>query len=210
MNIRKLYLPRSLSQLDFTRNKNGHLICDIHRLLKARGFYSGPDHDLYDSGTQEAVLRFQQAEKIAPTGLIDAATYCRLCNGATTEITPAKDDCRTRVQIARGTILINKARRQITLLNGNTAIRQYPCAIGKPSTPTPEGNFAVATKILNPGGVLGTRWMGLNFDAYGIHGTNAPWFIGQMVSNGCIRMHNAHAEELFVLIGVGTPVVIRQ
>ncbi|WP_342747399.1 L,D-transpeptidase [Sporomusa silvacetica] len=30
-----------------------------------------------------------------------------------------------------------------------------------------------------------------------------------MVSNGCIRMHNAHAEEIFTLINIGTPMYIR-
>jgi len=209
MNIRMLYLPQPLSQLDFTRNKNRQLLCDIHQLLKARGFYSGPDHDIYDTETEDALYKFQQAEKLAPTGKIDAATYCRLLSAAPTELTPVKDDCRTNIRLAHSTVIITKSRRQITLLDGKTAIRQYPCAIGKPSTPTPEGNYAIATKILHPGGVLGSRWMGLNFDAYGIHGTNAPWAIGQMVSNGCIRMHNNHAEDLFALVNLGTPVFIR-
>lgn len=111
--------------------------------------------------------------------------------------------------IQQPTILITKARRALTLYNGNSAIRTYPVALGKPATPTPLGNFAIATKIPNPGGILGTRWMGLNFDAYGIHGTSKPWLIGQLVSNGCIRMHNAHVEELFNLVRLGTPVLIR-
>ncbi|BBB90312.1 MAG TPA: L,D-transpeptidase [Methylomusa anaerophila] len=109
----------------------------------------------------------------------------------------------------RANILIVKSQRQLTLFDGNTPMHQYPVAIGKPSTPTPAGNYAIATKVLNPGGVLGSRWMGLNYDTYGIHGTSAPWLIGKMVSNGCIRMHNPHAEELFFLIRVGTPVYIR-
>lgn len=106
-------------------------------------------------------------------------------------------------------ILIVKSRRSLTLLDANSTVRTYPVALGKPSTPTPLGNYAIATKIPHPGGVLGTRWMGLNFDAYGIHGTNRPWLIGQLVSNGCIRMHNEHAEELFNFIRLGTPVWIR-
>ena len=109
----------------------------------------------------------------------------------------------------RPSIMIAKSNRQLTLFAGSSPLRQYPVAIGKPSTPTPSGNYAIATKILKPGGVLGTRWMGLNYDAYGIHGTNSPWLIGKMVSNGCIRMHNHNAEELFSLIHVGTPVYIR-
>ena len=106
-------------------------------------------------------------------------------------------------------IMIVRSRRSLTLFNGNLPVRAYPVALGKPSTPTPLGNFAVATKIPQPGGILGTCWMGLNFDAYGIHGTNKPWLIGQLVSNGCIRMNNAHAEDLFSLVQLGTPVLIR-
>lgn len=106
-------------------------------------------------------------------------------------------------------ILINKASRQLIFFLNGVPYRQYPVAIGKPSTPTPVGNFAIATKIVNPGGILGSRWMGLNYDTYGIHGTSKPWLIGQMVSNGCIRMHNGHVDELFSLTLVGTPVLIR-
>lgn len=106
-------------------------------------------------------------------------------------------------------IAIVKSARTLTLFQGNEPARSYPIAIGKPSTPTPVGNYVVATKIPNPGGVLGTRWLGLNYDAYGIHGTNRPWLIGRMVSNGCVRLHNAHVEELFSLVQIGTPVLIR-
>lgn len=126
-----------------------------------------------------------------------------------TEIMPRPAQIRNNLDLPRASILITKSARRLTLLNGNTAIRNYPVGIGKPGTPTPVGNFAVAAKIMNPGGVLGTRWLGLNYDTYGIHGTNAPWLIGQMVSHGCIRMHNSNVEELFALVNVGTPVFIR-
>lgn len=116
---------------------------------------------------------------------------------------------RTIKTAAQGRILIVRSSRLLTLYNGNALVRQFPVALGKAATPTPLGNFSIASKIVNPGGVLGTRWMGLNFDAYGIHGTNKPALIGSYVSNGCIRMHNSHVEELFFLVGVGTPVWIR-
>jgi lipoprotein-anchoring transpeptidase ErfK/SrfK len=117
---------------------------------------------------------------------------------------------RNNLALPRANILIKKSVRQLTLFDGNSIVHNYPVAIGKVGTPTPEGNFSIATKIINPGGVLGTRWMGLNYDTYGIHGTNSPWLIGQMVSHGCIRMHNSNAEELFALVNVGTPVYIRE
>ncbi|WP_371376327.1 L,D-transpeptidase [Sporomusa aerivorans] len=136
-------------------------------------------------------------------------TYCQSQPASTMEVTPVPTTARANFTLSRANILLVKSQRQLTLFDGNSPVRQYPVAIGKPATPTPVGNYAIATKISNPGGVLGTRWMGLNYDAYGVHGTNAPWLIGKMVSNGCIRMHNAHAEELFTLVNIGTPIYIR-
>ncbi len=45
---------------------------------------------------------------------------------------------------------------------------------------------------------------------YRIHGTNAPWTIGQAMSSGCIRMVNAHVEELYERVRVGSRVIVRQ
>lgn len=106
-------------------------------------------------------------------------------------------------------IIIVKSKRILTLLQANEPLYSFPIAIGKPSTPTPVGDYIIANKITNPGGLLGTRWLGLNYDAYGIHGTNRPWLIGQMVSNGCIRLHNEHVETIFPLVLVGTRVTIK-
>lgn len=116
---------------------------------------------------------------------------------------------RVNPTLVRANILISKGPRQLTLFNGNTPLRHYPVGIGKIATPTPVGDSYIATKIMHPGGALGSRWLGLNYGAYGIHGTNQPWLIGQMISHGCIRMHNADVEALFTFINIGTPVFIR-
>ena len=42
-----------------------------------------------------------------------------------------------------------------------------------------------------------------------IHGTTEPWSIGKSVSNGCIRMLNEHVTELYELVPVGSPVVVK-
>ncbi len=111
---------------------------------------------------------------------------------------------------AGGHISINTITRKLNYYFGERLIKEYPIAVGKPSTPTPAGSYKVKNKIINPGGVLGTRWMGLTIPGgnYGIHGNNNPSSIGQAVSLGCIRMHNHHVEELFPRITIGTPVHI--
>jgi lipoprotein-anchoring transpeptidase ErfK/SrfK len=58
---------------------------------------------------------------------------------------------------------------------------------------------------LNP---LGPRAMYLGNSTYRIHGTDAPWTVGQDVSHGCIRMFNADVIDLYDRVGVGTRVVV--
>lgn len=58
---------------------------------------------------------------------------------------------------------------------------------------------------LNP---LGARALYLGSTLYRIHGTNAPWTIGQAVSSGCIRMRNEDVIDLYERVKVGTTVVV--
>ena len=46
--------------------------------------------------------------------------------------------------------------------------------------------------IGNKGGVkanLDDYWIGLGGTMYGIHGTDIPWSVGCLVTDGCIRMY---------------------
>ena len=97
--------------------------------------------------------------------------------------------------------------RRLHLFTGEQLVKEYPVAIGKPSTPTPVGEFSVRAKIMYPGGVFGTRWMEFK-PHYGIHGTNNPASIGTMASLGCVRMYNSDVEDLFSRVRMGTPVTI--
>lgn len=119
-------------------------------------------------------------------------------------------------------IVINLPSRTLELYSGTTLVKEYPIAIGKPSTPTPLGNYSIVNMEVNPVWIppgqgyivesgpdnpLGYRWMGF-LPLYGIHGTNASWAIGLAVSNGCVRMNESDAEELFDSIAYGTPVQV--
>ncbi len=174
------------------------LICSCQTLLT------------YNNETIRGISLFQEKENLPATGMVDPLTYCRLHQASTTTITPLSPVTkRADFALPRANILITTSSRQLTLFNGNAPVHQFPVGIGKATTPTPLGNYSIALKVMNPGGVLGTRWLGLNYDSYGIHGTNRPWLIGTMVSNGCIRMHNHNVEQIYPLVKVGTPVYIR-
>lgn len=63
-----------------------------------------------------------------------------------------------------------------------------------------------------PGNPLGARalylYRGKRDTMYRIHGTTDPSSIGRSVSNGCIRMINAHVEDLYERVSVGAKVVV--
>ncbi len=120
-------------------------------------------------------------------------------------------------------IIINKATNQLQFWQDGILIRTFPVATGRRPSFTPEGNFRIVSKIVNPyysrlgipGGSprnpLGCRWLGLSIGGggvYGIHGTNNPASIGTYASAGCIRMYNNDVKWLFAHTPLGTPVII--
>lgn len=113
-------------------------------------------------------------------------------------------------------IVISIADRKLAVFEGVELKRTWDVAVGKPSSPSPVGEFRIATRVKNPtwygprgpvapgpANPVGTRWIGLSLKGYGIHGTNAPKSIGTAASKGCIRMHRDDVEELFSLIAEG-------
>jgi lipoprotein-anchoring transpeptidase ErfK/SrfK len=50
--------------------------------------------------------------------------------------------------------------------------------------------------------------MYLGQTTYRIHGTDAPWTVGQEVSHGCIRMLNQDVADLYQRVPIGTRVVV--
>ncbi|WP_047152021.1 L,D-transpeptidase [Aneurinibacillus tyrosinisolvens] len=107
-------------------------------------------------------------------------------------------------------IIVSLSKRQLYLLDNDIVIRAFPVGIGKILTETPTGTYYIINKAPNPGGPFGVMWMGLSRPHYGIHGTNAPWSIGQRVSKGCIRMYNEDVLDLANTVPIGTPVTIRE
>ncbi len=114
--------------------------------------------------------------------------------------------------------------RFIAVMAGDLPVRIFASSSGKPTSPSPLGEFtlkiceknpvyyppnAPAVPYGNPDNPLGERWMGFAEDKqYGLHGTNSEQTIGSFETGGCVRMHNADATELFDLVGPGAKVRI--
>jgi hypothetical protein len=118
-------------------------------------------------------------------------------------------------------IVVSLADRKLALIEDGQVKKIYSVAVGKPSTPSPEGTFTIERRVINPvyhhngrtvepgpANPVGTRWMGLSTKGYGIHGTNEPNSIGKAASHGCIRMAKADLEEFYGLVAVGDQVQI--
>jgi lipoprotein-anchoring transpeptidase ErfK/SrfK len=58
---------------------------------------------------------------------------------------------------------------------------------------------------MNP---MGVRALYLGSSTYRIHGTDAPWTIGEAVSKGCIRMLNEDVIYLYPRVPVGAKVIV--
>jgi|SRR5579871_3774352 len=116
-------------------------------------------------------------------------------------------------------LVVSIPDRKLALIEDGRVVKIYRIAVGKTTTPSPSGSFHIVTRVSNPtyfheGKVVGpgptnpvgTRWMGLGYKGYGIHGTNVPGSIGKAASHGCIRLRNRDAEDLFDRVQVGDPV----
>lgn len=105
----------------------------------------------------------------------------------------------------------------------NQLIAAYPATIGSSDTPSPSGLHSIAVvvpdpnytwssdgeaHILPPGpnNPVGSVWIGLSKDTYGIHGSPDPEGISRQVSHGCVRLTNWDARELMGNVKVGVPV----
>jgi lipoprotein-anchoring transpeptidase ErfK/SrfK len=69
-----------------------------------------------------------------------------------------------------------------------------------------QGNLGPLTLPPGPNGPVGSIWIDLTKETYGIHGTADPQLVGKTLSHGCVRLTNWDAEELGRLVKFGTKV----
>lgn len=135
---------------------------------------------------------------------------------------------------APGTIVINTSERYLYLVGDDGTAKRYGVGVGregfswkgtesitrKAEWPTwrppaemiarerAKGRELPAVMEGGPDNPLGARALYLGSTLYRIHGSNAPWSIGQAVSSGCIRMRNEDVIDLYGRVGVGTVVKV--
>ena len=129
-------------------------------------------------------------------------------------------------------IEIDKARGQVRAFDDQSVqLAVYPATVGSTERPAPTGEWAVNTvaprptytydpsrltfgkpkgKLTikpGPNNPVGSTWIDLTKDTYGIHGTPDPGLVNKRASHGCVRLTNWDAAELGAAVQKGTKVV---
>ena len=129
-------------------------------------------------------------------------------------------------------IEVDKTRRQVRAFGAaGLLLAVYPATVGSAERPAPEGLLAVRTVASNPtytfdpsrltfgkasdgkltiqpgpNNPVGSTWIDLTKDTYGIHGTPDPRMVGKVASHGCVRLTNWDARQLSLAVRNGTQV----
>lgn len=166
---------------------------------------------------------------VAPLAIVSSAAGAQSLWGGDEEWGGARQTVRFNSTYKTGQIIVSFGDRRLYLVTTPGQAISYPIAVPReqsrwqgmtsvtnkrenPSwTPTPEmikenprlPSWVPGGHPMNP---LGVRAMYLGSSTYRIHGTDAPWTIGQAVSKGCIRMFNEDVLDLYPRVPVGTKV----
>jgi lipoprotein-anchoring transpeptidase ErfK/SrfK len=128
----------------------------------------------------------------------------------------------TRRLVTDWHIVVDLAARRVRAYRSGHVMRTFQAVVGKPSTPTPTGEFFVEETLqMFPGEAGGPFALALSarsdvlqefeggLGQIAIHGRdNLGGTLGAAESHGCIRMDSASIEWLAGRIGPGTPVTI--
>ena len=206
----------------------------VHTLTAAdiAGPFSPASSDLEQmarNGTHYVTVKEKLAERFHMTeGLLDALNPGVALQAGQRILVPAISDAPIG-EVAR--IVIDQTERSARAFDASGKLLAfYPATIGSTERPAPTGTLRVVgiapapnytynpdrvsydrgdKTIVVPAGPnnpVGSVWIGLNRQSYGIHGTPDPSKIAKTASNGCIRMTHWDAEQLAASVKAGVEV----
>src|ERR1700688_462405 len=131
----------------------------------------------------------------------------------------------SRVEVDKGPETVR------TLAQDGTLVAFYPASVGSDEKPTPSGALKVVSIEPNPtyrydpkykfkgvestkpftinagpNNPVGSMWIGLSENGYGIHGTAEPSRVSKSESHGCVRLTNWDVERLAKSVRKGVEV----
>ena len=128
-------------------------------------------------------------------------------------------------------IEVDKTKGQVRAFDDQDALLAvYPATVGSTERPAPVGTWAVntvaprptytydparltfgkvkgkLTLAAGPNNPVGSTWIDLTKDTYGIHGTPDPKLVNKRASHGCVRLTNWDAAQLGAAVQKGAKV----
>jgi lipoprotein-anchoring transpeptidase ErfK/SrfK len=132
----------------------------------------------------------------------------------------------TRVSKTPWRIIVETGPARIEVERAGRIVRRFRAVVGKPSTPTPRGLFAIDERIRQPAGSELGPWAlfltahsrvlrdyGGGLGRVAIHGRAGPLLaapLGTHASHGCIRVDNSRIRWLRRIAVEGTPVLVKR
>ena len=133
-------------------------------------------------------------------------------------------------------VVVDKSDSSVALVDAaDKTIARYPASTGSEHDPLPVGEWKIKGVARNPefhynpalfwdadpahakaklapgpNNPVGTVWVDLSKEHYGIHGTPEPSKVGKTESHGCIRLSNWTADALAAAVAPGTPAILQE
>jgi lipoprotein-anchoring transpeptidase ErfK/SrfK len=176
---------------------------------------------LTGAGAWRLVLR----TRAAPGGCLVQVRLSRRPNGARGWVSA----WRVRLRATRWRVEVDRGARRAALLRAGRPVARWKVVVGKPSTPTPAGVFAIQAGYRTPAASFEGRWI-LSLTAHSdvlsafdggdgqvaLHGRGGASLadpLGAAASHGCVRFANRAISTIVRRIGrarlPGVPVAIR-
>jgi lipoprotein-anchoring transpeptidase ErfK/SrfK len=119
-------------------------------------------------------------------------------------------------------LVVELSDRRVLVYRDGALVRSYAAVVGKPSTPTPTGEYFVEENVRMPAGAPGSPFALATSDRSGalhefeggpgeiaIHGVeNLGGTLGTAESHGCVRLATSAITWLAARIGPGIPLTI--
>src|SRR5882724_9074031 len=180
----------------------------------------------YTSPREAIAEKFHMSE-----GLLEALNPKKKFDQAG-EILLVADVLRNDSKLNVDRIEVDKSRQTVKVfVASGEIVAFFPATVGSKEKPTPGGTLKVVSADANPtyrynpdykfkgvrskevftikpgpNNPVGSYWIGLSAEGYGIHGTSNPSTVSKSESHGCVRLTNWDAAMLGRNIKKGTPV----
>jgi tetratricopeptide (TPR) repeat protein len=212
----RMNLEQILKRPDSPAREDAEFLLGDMNMIQLRSPQPGPDDIVYTIKKGDSLWKLERELKV-PADLIMGIN----------NLQPKSLTVGMQIKVPKinPSIVIDKAKRTLTLKNSGALLKKYRVGIHRVDARVPAGEYTIQNKLEkgmdyadpqtgaiikagDPTNPLGTKFLQLRRDM-GIHGTNQPELVGTYTDVGWIMMNDKDLEEIYALVRKGTPVSIK-